>query len=206
MFIHFLLFQASDFNDYSGKEGSSTNDVTPNSTNSASFPNRLSTPAMVETMFNIFVISGLTFIVTLGLAYICRCLCTLNCKKTNQESVSKPERRSTIDTGAGSESGPSSVTASAQNIRQSPEVRVVSEMRPQRQARPRSVATSTPSKQRATFYAAASTSSDESLSFSGDRKRLSLEIKTLSMEIDQLKLKKAQLLKVKGKWGTEIFV
>ena len=162
------------------------------------------TPTMVE-ILSIFVFSGLTLIVAWGLAYFCGYLCSLYCKGAAPEAVLEAERRSTIDTGVDSESDAASVIASAQHV-QNCEVRVINEVQPQRQARPRSQVASNVSDQRATFYAAAATSSSESLCFTGDRKRLSLELENLTEKIEQLKLKKAQLNMVRGRWDQEVFV
>ena len=150
-----------------------TNDVTPSSTSSVLLSNYAITPAMVE-ILSIFVISGLTLIVSWGLAYFCGYLYNLYCKGAAPEAVLEAERRSAIDTGVDSESDAASIVASAQHIGQNCEVRVINEVQPQRQVRLRSQVASNVPDQRATFYAAAATSSSESLCFTGDRKRLSL--------------------------------
>ena len=161
---------------------------------------------MVETMLSVFLISVLTFVVTLGLAYLCRCLCGLNCSRVKAEAVSGADRRSVIGTGAGSVSGSPSVTISPLGSILGLNTRIVDEVQSQRLVRPRShVALNAPDR-RATFYAAAESSSNESLCFTGDRKRLSLEIEKLSEKIEHLKLKKTQLMAVKGRWDQEIFV
>ena len=51
----------------------------------------------------IFVISGRTFIGTIGLVNLCRCFCNLNVIEERPEAVMEAECRSKVDTGKGTD-------------------------------------------------------------------------------------------------------